>query len=108
MLSVPWGLASPCAATSLGSAPAQLHVGWQSPLCSTASAFCRALQVVLLADSHCLLSTTAFSEFFSPAGEISAITAPLREQIHLVSSVGAVSPRAVLEGYRERARDGVC
>lgn len=32
--------------------------------------------------------------FFSPAEEISAVTAPLQEQIHPVSSAGAV-----LEGY---------
>lgn len=37
-----------------------------------------------------LLTSTGFCEFFSPAEEIGAITDPLREQIHPVSSAGAV------------------
>lgn len=85
MLSVPWDPASPHAAISLGSASAPRGLAISSLLnsigispSSAGSAACRFLLPLVSV------------RFFSPAEEISAVTAPLQEQIHPVSSAGAV------------------
>lgn len=72
------------------------------------SVFRPALQLSASAGSHYLLGTMGFSFSPSPTEEMSAINARVAEQIPLASFVGARSPRAFSEGYRERAREGVC